>query len=81
MNRYSPIGIMFLIAGKIIEMDDFGKVMGSLGLYMATVLIGLFVHSLVTLPAIYFIFVRKNPFTFSKGVLQALVTAFGTASR
>ena len=72
---------MFLIAGKIIEMDDFATVMGSLGLYMATVLIGLFVHSLVTLPVIYFIFVRKNPFVFSKGVLQALITAFGTASR
>ncbi|OWK01277.1 SLC1A1, partial [Cervus elaphus hippelaphus] len=58
---YMPIGILFLIAGKIIEVEDW-EIFRKLGLYMATVLSGLAIHSIVILPLIYFIIVRKNPF-------------------
>lgn len=79
--RYSPIGIAFLIAAKVVDMEDFSVLLGKVGLYFITVLIGLAIHGAIVLPFIYFILVRKNPYTFIYGISQALATAFGTSSR
>ncbi|XP_004440718.1 excitatory amino acid transporter 3 [Diceros bicornis minor] len=76
---YMPLGILFLIAGKIIEVEDW-EVFRKLGLYMVTVLSGLAIHSIVVLPLIYFIVVRKNPFRFIMGMAQALLTALMISS-
>ncbi|XP_063043078.1 excitatory amino acid transporter 3 [Engraulis encrasicolus] len=76
---YMPVGILFLIAAKIIEVEDW-DIFRKMGLYMVTVLSGLAIHSLIFLPAIYFVFVRKNPYTFALGMAQALVTALMIAS-
>lgn len=38
-SRYMPFGIVFIIAGKIIEVEDW-EIFRKLGLYMATVLSG-----------------------------------------
>ncbi|XP_014869243.1 PREDICTED: neutral amino acid transporter B(0) [Poecilia mexicana] len=77
---YAPIGIMFLVAGKIVEMEDVGKLFASLGKYIACCMIGHAIHGLLVLPFIYFIFTRKNPYTFLWGIFTALATAFGTSS-
>ncbi len=53
----------------------------ALGLYIATVMAGLIIHGGIILPLIYFIFVRKNPARYLYGILQAMATALGTASR
>uniref|UniRef100_A0A8C5THF7 Amino acid transporter n=1 Tax=Malurus cyaneus samueli TaxID=2593467 RepID=A0A8C5THF7_9PASS len=76
---YMPIGIVFLIAGKIIEVEDW-EIFRKLGLYMATVISGLAIHSGVILPLIYLIIVRKNPFRFAMGMAQALLTALMISS-
>nr|WAQ68527.1 glial glutamate transporter-like protein [Patiria miniata] len=76
----SPIGIFFLILGKILGMDDWVTVFSQIGLYSATVISGLFIHGLLVLPLLFVIFTRKNPFAFIKGVSPALMTAFATAS-
>ncbi len=76
----APIGILFLVAGKIIEEDDYATLFKRLGLYMLTVLVGLFIHGVFFLPLIYFIMVRKLPFSFIGGLGKALATAWGTAS-
>ena len=80
-SRYSPFGIMCLITGKILEIQDLAKTAEQLGLYMLTVILGLFIHCCGTLFLGYFIVTRKNPLVFFKGILQAWVTALGTASR
>ena len=77
---YSPIGIFFLIVAKMLEMDDLGDFVGSLGLYMLTVLAGLTIHGFIVLPLLLFIITRVNSFKFIRGMSQALVTAFGTGS-
>ncbi|NXO21904.1 EAA3 protein, partial [Cisticola juncidis] len=76
---YMPIGILFLIAGKIIEVEDW-EIFRKLGLYMATVISGLAIHSSIILPLIYLIIVRKNPFRFALGMAQALLTALMISS-
>ncbi|KAM8885188.1 excitatory amino acid transporter 1-like isoform 1-T3 [Spinachia spinachia] len=77
---YAPIGILFLIAGKIVEMDDIADMGGQLGMYTVTVICGLLVHAIIVLPTLYFLVTRKNPFVFIAGLLQALITALGTSS-
>uniref|UniRef100_A0A8B9R9V4 Amino acid transporter n=1 Tax=Astyanax mexicanus TaxID=7994 RepID=A0A8B9R9V4_ASTMX len=76
---YMPVGILFLIAAKIIEVDDW-DIFRKMGMYMVTVLSGLAIHAIVFLPLIYFILVRKNPYSFALGMAQALVTALMISS-
>jgi solute carrier family 1 (high affinity glutamate transporter) protein 1/solute carrier family 1 (high affinity glutamate transporter) protein 3 len=81
INRYSPIGILFLVAAEIIEMEDPMKELEQLGLYILTVLAGLAIHGLIIIPLLYLVITRRNPFKYLYNVLQALITALGTASR
>uniref|UniRef100_A0A3Q4MJH5 Amino acid transporter n=1 Tax=Neolamprologus brichardi TaxID=32507 RepID=A0A3Q4MJH5_NEOBR len=76
---YMPVGILFLIAAKIIEVEDW-EIFRKMGLYMVTVLSGLAIHATVCLPLIFFVIVRKNPYTFTLGMAQALVTALMISS-
>ncbi|XP_016138241.1 excitatory amino acid transporter 5-like [Sinocyclocheilus grahami] len=79
-NRYFPFGIIFLVAGKILDMSDPSTLGKKLGWYGMTVMAGLFVHGLIVLPFFYFILTRKNPFTYIRGLLQAMVIALATSS-
>ena len=66
--RYAPVGIIFLIASKIISMTDVEETFRKLGLYMGTVIAGLAIHGLIVLPLI-FIVGTKN-FTLRKVSVQ-----------
>ncbi|XP_004914070.1 excitatory amino acid transporter 5 [Xenopus tropicalis] len=77
---YFPFGIVFLIAGKILEMDDPTAIGKKLGYYAITVLCGLVVHGLFILPLMYLLITKKNPIVFIRGVLQALLIALATSS-
>ncbi|XP_069736392.1 excitatory amino acid transporter 3 [Phaenicophaeus curvirostris] len=76
---YMPVGVMFLIAGKIIAVDNC-EIFRKLSLYMATVITGLAIHSCIILPLIYLVIVRKNPYQFAMGMAQALLTALMISS-
>uniref|UniRef100_A0A674D3X3 Amino acid transporter n=1 Tax=Salmo trutta TaxID=8032 RepID=A0A674D3X3_SALTR len=77
---YAPIGILFLISGKIVEMDDITEMGGQLAMYTITVIIGLSIHAFIILPGLYFAITRLNPFIFIMGLVEALITALGTSS-
>ncbi|XP_048240286.1 excitatory amino acid transporter-like [Haliotis rufescens] len=77
---YSPFGILFLIMGQIMSTTDMTETGQTLAIYIATELAGLAIHSLVVLPGLYFILTRKNPFAIYLKIVQALLTAFATAS-
>ncbi|XP_014604714.1 PREDICTED: excitatory amino acid transporter-like isoform X1 [Polistes canadensis] len=77
---FSPFGIMCLIAGKIMSIVNLAATAQMLGLYMITVILGLSIHAIITLPMIFWLLTRKNPAIFFAGMMQAWVTALGTAS-
>ncbi|XP_051018413.1 neutral amino acid transporter B(0) [Acomys russatus] len=77
---YSPVGILFLVASKIVEMKDIRQLFIRLGKYILCCLLGHAIHGLLLLPLIYFIFTRKNPYRFLWGIMTPLATAFGTSS-
>uniref|UniRef100_A0A8C3NGN4 Amino acid transporter n=1 Tax=Geospiza parvula TaxID=87175 RepID=A0A8C3NGN4_GEOPR len=77
---YFPFGIVFLIAGKILEMEDPSVIGQKLGLYVITVVSGLAVHGIILLPLLFVLITKKNPFAFIQGILQALLIALATSS-
>ena len=76
----SPVGIFFMVTSMVVEMDDVTAIFGQVGMYVLTVLVGIFIHGLVVLPSIYTLMVRKLPFRFLGNMGQALITAFATAT-
>lgn len=79
--RYFPFGIVFLVAGKILEMSDPSAMGKKLGFYAVTVVFGLVLHGLFILPAMYFFITKKSPIVYIRGILQALLIALATSSR
>ncbi|XP_016962179.1 excitatory amino acid transporter 1 [Drosophila biarmipes] len=76
----SPLGVAFLIAAKIIEMESIAATIQSLGWYFITVMIGLFLHGFGTIAVIFFLGTRRLPYRFIAKLSQVLATAFGTGS-
>jgi Na+/H+-dicarboxylate symporter len=79
---YVPIGVCFIIISKLGESETgtFIQKLEALGLFAATVAVGLLVHGYLIIPLIYFLCTRKNPYAYIKGLAQPLLTALGTAS-
>ncbi|VDL72621.1 unnamed protein product [Nippostrongylus brasiliensis] len=77
---FAPLGITSLIAGSLLELDDISTAMGAMTKYIATVLIGLFVHSFITIPVLYVAITRKNPLNIFQYMMQGGIAALGTSS-
>uniref|UniRef100_A0A8B9IYL2 Amino acid transporter n=1 Tax=Amazona collaria TaxID=241587 RepID=A0A8B9IYL2_9PSIT len=77
---YVPIGIMFLIGSKIVEMEDIVVLVTSLGKYIFASILGHFIHGGIILPLIYFASTRQNPYRFLLGLITPFATAFATCS-
>ncbi len=83
LMKVAPIGIFCLVAarfGQAQAEERFMEVIQQTGLYVITVLVGLGFHALVTVPVLFWLFTRRNPYHFLYRMSQALLTAFSTAS-
>ena len=78
--KFTPLGILGIVAVVVAETTDLGSLAASLGSYMLTVLIALTFHSLVTLPLIVKFVFGANPLAHFKAMRSALMTAFSTSS-
>lgn len=79
----APIGIFGLIAGRIGSAGGFSGFWPELvavGKYCLTVVLGLAIHGIIVLPALLFVFGKRNPMMYFKGMMPALLNAFSTAS-
>ena len=83
LMKLAPVGIFCLVTARFGEAQQGGGLVAVLvqtGAYFVTVLLGLAVHALLTLPLILWIFTKRNPLRFMIQMSQALLTAFSTAS-
>ncbi|KAM4848794.1 excitatory amino acid transporter 3 isoform X2 [Urocitellus parryii] len=73
-----------LVIGKMGEkgqiLVDFFNALSDATMKIVQIIMWLAIHSIVILPLIYFIVVRKNPFRFAMGMAQALLTALMISS-
>jgi Na+/H+-dicarboxylate symporter len=80
----APIGVFALMAyivGKTgADRDELKELFGSLAKYMTTVVLGLLIHAMITLPVLVSVFARYSPVRFFKQMFSAVATAFSTAS-
>lgn len=65
---------------RLLVSTDLGSFFKSVGFYIGTVLLGLIIHGFITLPLIYFVVTRKNPYKFMIGIFEVIMTALGTSS-
>ncbi len=83
LMNVAPLGIFCLVTsrfGEAVHKGEFLEQLSQIGAYFATVLLGLGIHVLVTLPLIFWIVRRENPYRYMMDMSQALLTAFSTAS-
>ncbi len=83
LMKAAPLGIFCLVTARFGEAQDKGEfllILSQTGKYVVTVLTGLGIHAFATLPLIYWIFTRRDPYRFILQMSQALLTAFSTAS-
>ncbi|KAL3480470.1 Sodium:dicarboxylate symporter [Aspergillus californicus] len=77
--KLAPIGVFFLILPNMFRLDvrDIGQ---NLGILIGGALTNLAIHLFIILPALFFIFTRKNPFAYWLKCSPSWTTAWGTAS-
>jgi len=79
----APLGILGLVADRLGRAGG-GAValeqLGDLGAYAATVILGLLVHAVITLPLLLRFLARRRPLRYAANLSEALLTALGTAS-
>jgi len=80
---FAPLGVFALISSKLGAAgggDLFLAELLKIGKFAATVISGLLIHALITLPAILYFVAKQNPLTYFKNMSAALTTALSTAS-
>ncbi|MEA1987491.1 MAG: dicarboxylate/amino acid:cation symporter [Candidatus Marinimicrobia bacterium] len=80
---FAPIGVFGLVASRLGSAGGwfaFKDELIGLGFYSVTVIAGLSIHSIISLPIILWIITKKSPIKFLKYMSDALLTAFSTAS-
>jgi proton glutamate symport protein len=78
--RFAPIGVMALMAALVVDFSGDADIFTALGLYMLTVIIGLFLLILGFYPLLMRLFARIRMPAFMKAILPAQLVAFTTSS-
>lgn len=76
----TPIGVMSLIAAKILSVASLPSVLNQLLMFLATFFTGFLIHQFIFLQLIYFLVVRQNPFKFYRHLVAPAFSAFATCS-
>lgn len=76
----TPIGVVSLIAVSIASLEVVEEVFAQMGLFIAAISVGIASQQLLIMPGIFFLFTRKNPYTFLISIARPWMIAFVTTS-
>lgn len=77
--KLAPIGVFSLVLANLMRLD-IGDIGQNLGVLIGASLVGMFIHLLIFLPLIFFLFTRMNPLTWWLKHSPAWILAWGSAS-
>ncbi|MFV0379104.1 MAG: dicarboxylate/amino acid:cation symporter [Mangrovibacterium sp.] len=79
--KFTPLGILGIVAKEVgNNAHQLSSIAGSMAIYMATVILALTIHMLVTLPLIVKVIGKAHPYRHLKNMATPLLTAFSTSS-
>jgi Na+/H+-dicarboxylate symporter len=78
--RFAPIGVFALMAALVVDFSGDADIFTALGMYMVTVILGLFLLILGFYPLLIRLVARMGIARFLKGILPAQLVAFTTSS-
>lgn len=78
--RFAPLGVFGIVAIQVSSSGNLAGLGRSMGIYMLTVLIGLFVHGAIILPLIMRYVGKVNPLKHFRNMTTPLLTAWSTSS-
>ena len=79
--KFTPLGIFGIVSGIMAEnAGNLLNIFGRMGAYMLTVIAGLSIHAIITLPLLMRIIGNANPLKHARGMSVPLLTAFSTSS-
>ncbi|MCF8332393.1 MAG: dicarboxylate/amino acid:cation symporter [Bacteroidales bacterium] len=78
--RFTPLGILGIVAKVVADQDNLVELLSSMGIYMITVLGALIIHALITLPVLLRVIGKVNPFKHMSAMTTPILTAFSTSS-
>ncbi len=76
---FAPFGVFALLSSLMVEIPD-ASILKGLVAYALTVVLGLAIMIFGVYSTIFYLFTRRNPFTFFKRILPAQLLAFSTSS-
>jgi Na+/H+-dicarboxylate symporter len=81
---FTPLGVFSILAKVISQQiligNQVSEIIGSMGMYFLTVLLGLLIQGLITLPLLVRFLGRANPMKHLKNMTTVILTAFSTSS-
>lgn len=78
--KFTPLGIFGIVANQVASQSNLGEVVARLGMYIGVVLLGLVVHSMISLPLILKFIGKVHPLKQLQAMRIPLFTAFTTSS-
>ncbi len=78
--RFAPVGVFALMASLVVDYSGDADIFTALGMYMVTVVAGLFLLIVAFYPSLMRLFARIPVARFLKGILPAQLVAFTTSS-
>lgn len=78
--KFTPLGVLGIVAAMVAAQTDLLGTAGILGLYMVSVVAALGVHAIITLPLILKFIAKVDPLKHFKAMTGPLLTAFSTSS-